>query len=298
MPRFEGAFDVAERVACPYCNSLLDCSEGKLQYLETLKQSGVKPLIPLGTVGTLEGKPYTVIGFLLRHVVIEGTKYQWQEFLLYSIGIGFRWLVESDGHWSFVKSVPPGEVQVSGQAATYHGRAFRLFQSAPAFVDQVAGEFYWKVHIGEEVLSSDYVEPPRMLSREISLADGAPGPLAAHGEINWSLGTYLTRQEVAKAFKVDGLPWPKGVGPNQPFGSKAVYPVWAVLIILAFVILADSMLAAARAFADGKGLCARSARGAGNDANAVRAGAGIGCASDDPYPRRCAGEQFLALRRW
>ena len=78
--------DVTERVACPYCNSLLDCTQGKLQFLEALKQKGVKPLIPLGTVGTIEGESYTVIGFLLRHVLIDGTKYPWQEFLLYSAG--------------------------------------------------------------------------------------------------------------------------------------------------------------------------------------------------------------------
>ena len=230
--------DVAERVACPYCNSLLDCTQGKLQYLEALKQTNVAPLIPLGEVGTLEGKSYTVIGFLLRHVEDAGTKYYWQEFLLYSVGIGFRWLVESDGHWSFVKSVPPGEVEISGRIAMYQGRHFRLFQFAPAVVDQIAGEFYWKVHVGEQVLSSDYIDPPRMLSREISTVNGAKadGPLAQHGEINWSLGTYLPRQDVAKAFKVVDLASPEGVGPNQPFGAKGVYPVWAVLLAVAIVI--------------------------------------------------------------
>ena len=31
--------DVTERVACPYCHALSDCTHGKLQYLETLKPS-------------------------------------------------------------------------------------------------------------------------------------------------------------------------------------------------------------------------------------------------------------------
>ncbi len=227
--------DVAERVACPYCNSLLDCTQGKLQFLEALKQTGVKPLIPLGTVGTLDGRSYTVIGFLLRHVTLGGTKYHWQEFLLYSPGISFRWLVESDGHWSFVESVPPGEVQVHGQAATFRGRVFRLFQTAAAVVDQVSGEFYWKVRIGEQVDSSDYIDPPQILSREIS-AIGSGGPLRSHGEINWSVGRYLRREQVAKAFNVADLPTPDGVGPNQPFGAKAVYPIWVALLGLAIVI--------------------------------------------------------------
>ena len=172
--------------------------------------------------------------------------YYWQEFLLYSPGVGFRWLVESDGHWNFVESVPPGEVAVHGKAATYKGRAFRLFQSSPAFVDQLSGEFYWKVQVGEEVASSDYVAPPQMLSREISTVADAKGLLPNHGEINWSLGRYVRRDEIAKAFNVAKLPVPTGVAPNQPFGAKAVYPVWAVLDCGGDCRLADPRIAATR----------------------------------------------------
>ena len=313
--------DVAERVACPYCNSLLDCTQGKLQYLETLNQKGVKPVIPLGTVGTLDGNQYTVIGFLLRHVTIEGTKYYWQEFLLYSPGIGFRWLVESDWHWSFVESVPPGEVQVSGQAALYHGRAFRLFQAATAVVDQVSGEFYWKVHIGEQVESSDYVDPPQILSREIShdaasaseAADeimassrdtgaatppSAKGPFAGHGEINWSIGHYLPSAELATAFNVKGLPGPKGVAPNQPFPAKAVYPVWAVLVALAIVIwpilnwLRPTHLLLDKTYTLEPPTAPETTR------HDLRIADRIGRASGDRNPRECSGEQLVAVCRW
>ena len=230
--------DAAERVACPYCHALLDCTQGKLVYLETLKPGKWKPLIPLGTVGTLDGNAYIVIGFLERHVTIERVNYYWSEYLLYASGVGFRWLVESDRHWSFVTGVPAGDVSVEGHAALYGGRAYRLFQQSSAFVDYVVGEFFWKVSIGESVVDSDYIHPPYILSREISFvvdtarnvqASDHPGTLQSRGEVNWSAGVYITPDELVRAFKLPSLPPPKGVAPNQPFAHKKVYFTWGVL---------------------------------------------------------------------
>ena len=57
----------------------------------------------------------------------------------YNPAIGFRWLVESDGHWSYVTSVPPGEVVESGNRALYGGKSFKIFQDATARVEFVEG---------------------------------------------------------------------------------------------------------------------------------------------------------------
>ncbi|HEV2970353.1 MAG TPA: DUF4178 domain-containing protein [Pirellulales bacterium] len=234
--------DVAERVACPYCNSLLDCAQGKLQYLETLSPGKFKPTIPLGTTGMLGGKPYTVIGFLVRHTTYLHTNYYWNEYLLYGVGTRFRWLVESDHHWSFVAAVPPGDAEVQSRIATYNGRHFRLFEKSTAIVDYVSGEFYWKVHVGERVALDDFIAPPEILSRETTLPEGATAVdaadarLRAKGEINWSLGTYLEPAEVAAAFKLPPLRASIGVGANQPFHSKGVYRIWGVLVTAAVVL--------------------------------------------------------------
>jgi hypothetical protein len=241
--------DVTERVACPYCHALLDCTQGKLQYLETLKPSRWKQSIPLGTIGTLDGITYTVIGFLVRHVTIDGEEYFWSEYLLYGTGIGFRWLVESDGHWSLVASVPGGEIKTEGRAAIHRHRLYRLFQQAPATVDFVAGEFYWKVSVGESVSDSDFVRPPYILSREISFPDKRPdgdSQPGNRGEVNWSAGVYLTPAEIAQAFKLKDLPQPLGVAPNQPFPYKNVYRSWAILAALTLLswLLLDLFLPA------------------------------------------------------
>ena len=164
--------DKSERVVCPNCAALLDANQGQLRYLQTLKQGRLRPRIPLGTTGTLHGQSYMVIGFLQRSVRFEGVKYFWEEYLLYDGRLGFRWLVCSEHHWNFVEPLAPGKVQSSGRGAMYEGNFFTVFQKATATVENVQGEFYWKVSAGEEVQASDFVRPPLMLSREVSVQGG------------------------------------------------------------------------------------------------------------------------------
>src|SRR5215213_1922288 len=164
-----------EREGCPNCGSLLDASQGRLSYLKTLERKGWGQSIPLGGTAEFEGREFTVIGYMVRSVEFEGVRYFWQEYLLYNPAVGFRWLVESDGHWSYVTSVPPGEVTEAGSAALHGGRSFKMFQDAVARIEYVEGEFYWKVEAGEQARATDYVGAPLMLSKEVPVASGRRG---------------------------------------------------------------------------------------------------------------------------
>ncbi|MBL8197161.1 MAG: DUF4178 domain-containing protein [Blastocatellia bacterium] len=202
--------DKAERVTCPNCGSFLDVNQGKLQYLNLPKLQPLTPIIPLGKEGDFEGKKMKVLGFVERSVTVDNIRYPWQEFLLYNVETGFHWLTFSNNHWNYVKPLPPGTVQANkliGQI-NFSDKTFKIFDSGKAFVDYVAGEFYWKVTVGEMAEVADYISPPLMLSEEIS-----------DTEINWSLGAYLPKDQVEKAFGLPAgtLPEPIGVGPTQPF---------------------------------------------------------------------------------
>jgi hypothetical protein len=224
--------DAAQRVACPYCNSLLDVEQGNLRYLSTLRPGRIAPLIPLGTTGTYAGTSYTVIGFLVRSVTEEGTIYRWQEYLLYNPSVGFRWLVNSDDHWNFVTPVSPGDVDDHQRYAFFAGKSFRLFGGGLATVRNVLGEFYWKVEVGEEVETRDLIHPPEALSIE-----------TAKGEQNISLGTYVRPDEIEKAFGVTNLRRPWSIGMNQPGPAVGfvtlTWIVFAVLMILIDVALSS-----------------------------------------------------------
>ncbi|HWP42642.1 MAG TPA: DUF4178 domain-containing protein, partial [Blastocatellia bacterium] len=242
--------DQTERVTCPNCGSLLDVNQGRLQFLKALQPGRVRPIIPLGTTGEIGGGRFTVIGFLQRGVMFDQVKYYWEEYLLYDPKIGFRWLVRSDDNWNFVEPVPPGSVTGSGRTVMFNGKRFKLYQDAVVWVEYVTGEFYWKVNVNEQVRAADYIHPPYMLSKEVSLYTPAEQAetggskkgrrkqkkSAETGEINWSLGTYMPRKQVEKIFGVQGLPSTSKIAPNQPFLHKKVYKYWGLLMLAGLLL--------------------------------------------------------------
>lgn len=228
--------DKTERVTCPYCNSLLNVNQGNLEFLKALKPSPAPFdfIAPIGAEGAFpqfaDGAKFKIIGALVRSVTFDGVKYYWHEYLLYNPKVGFRWLVHSDNHWNFVEPVNPAEVEVKEVVGTkysvrYNGQNFRIFQDAPALVEYVKGEFYWRVNVGETVRAVDFVAPPLMLSQE-----------KTSNEVNWSLGTYLTNDEVEKAFGVENLPKPWSVAPNQPFTGGFYIKYGFALLALLFIV--------------------------------------------------------------
>jgi len=238
--------DKTERVTCPNCNSLLDVNQGQLKFLKALEKPSFQPVIPIGATGDVPEGKMTVIGAMSRSVTIEGTQYFWGEYLLYNPQIGFRWLVHSDDHWNYVQAVPPGEVAEIARSASFRGKNYRIFQDAQAVVECVLGEFYWKVEAGEKVRGVDYVSPPYMLSKEVTTIlvsqPTRPGKKQDIGEINWSLGTYITPVQIEKAFGLSGLTSPSGIAPNQPYRHKWVYKYWLLLIVAALVIAFGTFL--------------------------------------------------------
>jgi len=222
--------DRTERVGCPHCGAMLDASQGQLRLLQPPGPawSAPTPVIPLGTAGKLGSDERMVIGLIQRSVTIDHVDYYWEEYLLYHPRDGFEWLVRSDDHWSRVKAVPAGAVTLGGGTyVTYQGRSFKLFQEARATVRAVLGECYWKVQQGETVFTADYIAPPEILSREATA-----GADKGSGEVNWSLGVYLTPGEVEKAFALKRpLPRPTSVAPNQPFPYKSVYVYFGWLLL-------------------------------------------------------------------
>lgn len=227
--------DKAERVTCPSCRSLLDVNQGQLSFLKALEPSDVEPVIPLGKTGKFRGEEFTNIGFLQRSVTIEGIKYYWEEYLLYHRRIGFRWLVRSDDHWNLVEALPPGQVHVRAREAHWGDKSYKLFQRAWAEVENVQGEFYWKVEVGEQVRASDFINPPDILSREVTRQDDGDDE---KGEINWSHGVYLPVDEVEQAFGTHGLTRPSlfNVAPNQVFPYSGIYKWWALVAGVALLL--------------------------------------------------------------
>jgi len=233
--------DQTQRVGCPSCGSLLSTENGKLAFLKSLKQPHREVVIPLGTEGVLNGEKVICIGQLRRSCTVDGIAYPWTEYLLLDAQHGFKWLVESEGHWSLAVALPPGEVPQArdGQKnLSALGANWRRFQDVEAVVEGVWGEFYWTVELGERVQVAEFIAPPRSLTRE------RQGHKGGGEEVNWSLSTYLDPEAVWTAFKLkDAPPAPRGIASFQPnphkvtLSKSALWVVGALGLLLALVMV-------------------------------------------------------------
>jgi hypothetical protein len=202
------------RVVCQNCNHLLDTSQGAFRVLGAPSEAGRSRASRLGAKGTPARARALVVGWMLRSCVVEGVQYPWAEYLLWDEQVqSFAWLVESEGHWQLGTAISVAEV-FAADDVEYRHRRFRHFSSVKARVDQVLGEFYWAVQVGDEVRSDVYIRPPEGLSRELG-----------DGEVNWTHLDHLDRAEVARAFDRPGLiqERPSSVGELQPWPHAATW---------------------------------------------------------------------------
>jgi hypothetical protein len=231
------ALGQAVSVVCAGCHAILDAKDPKLQILQTFGRitSSDPPLIPLGTRGKIRGTDYEVIGFERRSIEVEGIHYAWHEYVLFNPYKGFRYLTEYQGHWNdtaVCKEQPTAETRFgSSLEANYLGETYKHFQTAEATTDFVLGEFPWEVRVGEKAQLTDFVRPPRALSRENT-----------SNEISWSISEYMEGKDVWSAFHLSGsAPEAVGVYENQPspIGSniKAVWQAFAAFAILLFLLM-------------------------------------------------------------
>lgn len=201
-------------VACSSCGSVLDARDPDFTIIEKHAQKTQRaPRIPLGSRGKLKGEVFEVIGFLSRQAKADEVTYSWGEYLLFNPYRGFRWLTEYQGHWILAKVAaghpkeePEETLRVGHYTVSYLGGTFHHFQTAVAEVAYVVGEFPWRVKVGERTTVEDYIDPPRILSRETTPE-----------ETTWSIGEYIEGEHLWKAFSLEGPPpIPRGVGVVQP----------------------------------------------------------------------------------
>lgn len=227
---------------CIQCCTIIDTSSPSLRILQRFDRAQRhRPVLPLGSRGKLEGKTWEAIGFQVRTITVDGTEYSWHEYLLFNPYAGFRYLTFYDGHWNLIRTLralPAFTAWKGRKAASFEGRVYSHFQTSEAVTVFVMGEFPWAVRVGEKAECNDYVSPPYVLSGE---RDGK--------EVNWSLGVYVSGEEVWKAFGLKGAPpAAHGVYLNQPNPHHAkMKSSWRTFVLLVFLWVALIVAAVATA---------------------------------------------------
>ena len=230
----------SKSITCGSCNSLIDLSHGiGSELAHAIQDEPVKPLIPLGTVGTLQGKSWQIIGFQHRmgqEVGDDDESFGWSEYLLYNAKAGFQFLVDAEDGWSLVKPTTGAPEMKTSRLATYQGASYTQQYAYKAETNYVAGEFYWQVVRGQQTYNEDYANGKLVLSREQSA--GSSGK-----EVTWSMGSKLESSTVVSAFKLKGQEAKfqrSDVSPLSATGSSL--GVGGVMIVILVLMLLFAML--------------------------------------------------------
>lgn len=211
----------ALHVVCPYCNAIAD--HATHQVIARQERSRALPKLMLGLKGNLAGAEWTVIGYLERSSSVEGEGFWWCEYLLYNRERGYRWVIEDEGVWYLATPVPAGDVDASQmpRSVRYNNRVYQARNAGTAMVDRVLGEFYWRVTVGERVLSRDFTFGQYVLACEDSGT-----------ERNWTIAEPVPAATLFHAF---GLPVPAPIvawkPPPKTASSQEGVPGWLYLVL-------------------------------------------------------------------
>lgn len=217
---------------CGSCGTIIDTSDDRHVMLENARDkiAAVNPKIPIGKRGTFQGTEYEVIGFVRRTDSFS----EWSEYLLFNPWKGFDWLVTYNGHWTFVER----ELNAPAMDFTTVPEGWRTFANYQSGVVGVLGEFYWQTSTTEVSAVTDFIDPPRVLSRETY-----PGL----GEITWSKGVYVEPKAVGDAFGQEALEPVSGVYLNQPNPwrekwklVRKIYWIAALLLLASQIVTCSS----------------------------------------------------------
>lgn len=234
------AVGISISAVCGSCGSIIDVANENVHLISKAAIKTRKIAIPLGSRGVIFGVEWEVIGYCAK---TDGSgMYDWREYLLFNPYQGFRFLVEADGHWNFVKMLRQSiSVFHDADAVNFEDNQYKVFVRGEAVVTYVMGEFYWRVKVGEKTQVADYIYPPYMLSVERSSAKHSVLLNTSQNEdIIWSKAIYVETAEIQQAFNLPEMPYQTGIAPNQPSPyeekNKTAMKLAGIFFIILFLV--------------------------------------------------------------
>lgn len=222
-------FPYTQSCACSKCNALFSYKNGHFSKQRTTSGDEYKPLLPIGTKGTLNGHLFEVVGAMLKQ---DYSTYQsqWREYTLWNEKEGFIFLSEYEGHWTLVKEFPdfPAQMDKDIHHIRYGSYEYDLYNRYSFAILGAKGEFPGDILNDSQKDIHEYIYPPEMLIREKNESDG----------IVWFKGSYISSVEIENSFGIS-CPAVKGRGVLEtrgfiPFSLLAKVTI-AILIVFTLV---------------------------------------------------------------
>lgn len=183
--------------------------------------------IPTGTKLTLKGIDFEVVGVLKK---AEGNTYTWQEYYLYNAKVGYRFLTEYQGHWTFLEEIDDKKLikeQSHDKEAVYNHDYYRLFSQYHASIKGANGEFPIDLLKVPKTLVKEYILPPFLITSE-----------KGENKKHWFKGEYLAVEELDEALQGKiRLPESFGVGVLEPYKPRVRFTELMQISVVAVIIL-------------------------------------------------------------
>lgn len=156
---------VTVHILCPNCHAAVDTA-GSVATVFAAGQAveRVHFTLELGCEATIAGTRYTLLGAMRRS---DGES-AWSEYLLYSPGKKFIWLIETSEGWQRAEVLDrwPGWGDISH--VTLDQRNFNEASDYSARVLFAVGSFNWRVKVGDTVHVTEFTSGPLRLAAEVS----------------------------------------------------------------------------------------------------------------------------------
>jgi hypothetical protein len=152
---------------CPSCHAQIDTAGSVAVVLAAgAAIEAVHFTLELGARMSLDGLSYTVIG-ALRRSESDGSSV-WSEYLLYTPGKEFIWLVETDAGWQRAQVMNRWPDWDGADVAGFQGRQFARQTSYDAVVVFAVGSFNWRVAVGDRTRILEFANHDTRLAAEVT----------------------------------------------------------------------------------------------------------------------------------
>ncbi len=193
-----------------------------------LKNQFKKPAdldIPIGSKGEIEGKTYTVVGYLLKRE--EGTSYRWKEYNLRDDDGKIFTLSEFNGHYNLIEEIDYyDEIKTFNSSINYECSTYHIFNKYKVDLISAQGEFSYQIVNDSVSKVSEFIAPPYILIYE-----------SDKNEARYYHGRCILPKQVEKAFELAVIPEQIGTGATQTMFLGLNYSLFTKICFGFFILL-------------------------------------------------------------
>jgi hypothetical protein len=193
---------ITVHIVCPSCQAEVDTAGSAATVLAAgAALDKVQFTLALGAEAAIDGARYSILG-AMRRCTDDDAAWEWSEYLLYSPGRAFIWLIETVDGWQRAEVLDRWPAWDGGGHAALDGRNFTKREEYGARVTFAAGAFNWRVSVGDTVHVTEFAAGSVGLSAE-----------ASREELTWSRAAPLALDQIRSWFgghvHVEQQPHPK-----------------------------------------------------------------------------------------